>query len=241
MGDGERLVPAPVFLLSSIRSGSTLLRVILDSHPDIVAPHEMHLRKVQVKLGSDNAVAGMRALGLTPRDLENLLWDRVLHLQLVRSGKSVVVDKTPQNVFDWERLLLGWPQARYIVLFRHPAQVFDSMRRAWPGDDAQAHYRLTTRYAKALRRASEQLPAIIVRYEELVADPADATHRLCDYLGVPWAAGMLNYAEQDHGEFRSRLGDWSATLRSGVVRPPQPPPDVVPEQLREACHLLGYS
>ncbi|MCZ9341292.1 sulfotransferase, partial [Streptomyces sp. TRM76130] len=46
----RRLVPEPVFVISSVRSGSTLLRVLLNSHPDVRAPHEMHLRTVTVGL-----------------------------------------------------------------------------------------------------------------------------------------------------------------------------------------------
>src|SRR3954467_12084339 len=40
---GDRLLEQPVFVLSSIRSGSTLLRVLLNSHTAIHAPHELHL------------------------------------------------------------------------------------------------------------------------------------------------------------------------------------------------------
>lgn len=34
---------APIFVLCYARSGSTLLRYILDTHPEIVAPPELHL------------------------------------------------------------------------------------------------------------------------------------------------------------------------------------------------------
>src|SRR3712207_4275572 len=43
---GDRLVTAPTFVLCSVRSGSTLLRVLLNSHSQIHAPHELHLRFV---------------------------------------------------------------------------------------------------------------------------------------------------------------------------------------------------
>src|SRR3954470_10054533 len=45
----SRLVRSPVFVLSSVRSGSTLLRVLLNSHSQIRAPHELHLRTLQVR------------------------------------------------------------------------------------------------------------------------------------------------------------------------------------------------
>src|SRR5215207_5047779 len=39
---GDRLLVAPAFVLSSVRSGSTLLRVLLATHSQIHAPHELH-------------------------------------------------------------------------------------------------------------------------------------------------------------------------------------------------------
>lgn len=240
--DPQRLVPSPVFLLSSVRSGSTLLRVVLNSHPQVCAPHEMHLRRVKVNISHPNADAGMTALGLSARDLENLVWDRVLHLQLQLTGKSVIVDKTPQNTFDWQRLLRAWPDARYLVLLRHPVDVYDSIRRAWGKSGSEdAHYALTTKYARALAEAREQLPNLTVRYEDFVADPAKGSRDICEYLGVEWDESMLRYAEHDHGAYRGRLGDWSKTIRSGVIRPPKTGPREIPPQLREACELLGYA
>lgn len=237
--DSERLVPSPVFLLSSIRSGSTLLRLVLDSHPQICAPHEMHLRHVKVNLSNPNAAIGMKECGLSARDLENLLWDRVLHLSLVRSGKSIVVDKTPHNVRDWQRLLTYWPEARYLFLYRHPAALFDSMKRAWPKQSDEHHYEVTTEFARHLAAARAALPGLTLRYEDFVADPVGKSKELCEWLGVEWDEAMLNYADQDRGEYRSRLGDWSETVKSGKIRPPQPLPDT-PDELREACELLGY-
>jgi Sulfotransferase family len=240
--DPERLVPSPVFLLSSVRSGSTLLRVLLNSHSEICAPHEMHLANLKVSLSTPNVEASMKALGFEAGDLEDLLWDRMLHLALGRSGKSVIVDKTPQNTFRWKRLDRAWPRARYIFLLRHPVRVAESMARAWPAAEVSSHYGKVARYAAALDTARTSLDGFELRYEDLVAEPAAATQRLCSWLGVPWEEGMLRYGEQDHGRFRGRLGDWSPTIRSGVIRPPQPAPDpaTIPDELREACRRLGY-
>ena len=97
-GKGDRLVQRPAFILSSVRSGSTLLRVLLNSHSQIHAPHELHLRYVSVKLDAQWAVRSMRELGLDAAGLEYLLCDRVLHRALPGSGKGLIVDKTPNNV-----------------------------------------------------------------------------------------------------------------------------------------------
>jgi len=63
-GGGDRLLEAPAFVLCSVRSGSTLLRVLLDSHSQIHSPHEMHLRALRVKVRSryaDRAIDGGRS------------------------------------------------------------------------------------------------------------------------------------------------------------------------------------
>jgi hypothetical protein len=238
--DSERLVPSPVFVLSATRSGSTLIRMVLDSHSQICAPHEMHLRQVKVDLSHPNAKIGMEECGLSSRDLENLLWDRVLHLMLGRAGKSVIVDKTPHNVRDWQRMLDYWPDARYLFLLRHPVSVADSMKRAWPNTADSHHYEVMTGFARHLAAARAALPGLTMRYEDFVADPVASSKQICEWLGLEWEESMLRYAEQERGAYRSRLGDWSETIKSGVIQPPKPMPEHVPDELREACDLLGY-
>ncbi|GGY99057.1 hypothetical protein GCM10010365_17180 [Streptomyces poonensis] len=105
-----RLVENPVFVLAPVRSGSTLLRMLLDSHSRIRAPHESHLRSVEVGLTPGFSERSMRELDLDRTELEHLLWDRVLHRELERSAKDVLVDKTPGNVWVWERLRYAWPR-----------------------------------------------------------------------------------------------------------------------------------
>lgn len=45
----DRLSSEPVFILSPVRSGSTLLRSMLDAHSLIHAPHESHVRRLAVE------------------------------------------------------------------------------------------------------------------------------------------------------------------------------------------------
>src|SRR5262249_35864728 len=80
-----RLVESPVFVLSSVRPGSTPLRVLLNSHSRIRAPHEMHLRTVHVRMSREFTADAMKELALDKEELEHVLWDRVLHLELSRS------------------------------------------------------------------------------------------------------------------------------------------------------------
>jgi sulfotransferase family protein len=238
-----RLVESPVFVLSSVRSGSTLLRVLLNSHSRIRAPHEMHLRTVHVQLTRSFTPDAMKALQLDKAELEHLLWDRILHLELTRSGRDVIVDKTPPNTLIWQRLDRCWPNARYILLLRHPGAILASLTDRRKDPDHEAILAEVLGYSEKLEEARQNLTnAHIVTYEELTAEPEKATRALCDYLGVEWESGMLDYGRQDHGTFRPQLGDWSSTIKSGRIQAARTadPAAELPPRLKEIAKAWGY-
>ena len=238
-----RLVPDPVFVLSYLRSGSTLTRVVLNSHSQICAPLEMHLQALRVNVGKARLhELALKELGLTNRDLENMLWDRILYDQLLKSGKSLVVDKTPHNTLSWQRIHRYWPNAKFIILYRHPVPVLASMHKAHPNQPEEHWAEQMTRFARALDRAKTVHGGLEVRYEDLTRDPVAVTREICDFLGVPWERGMVDYGQQEHGNFTRGLGDWSDKIKAGAIQPapPDPPADEIPEYLHEACKLMGY-
>src|SRR4051812_10218558 len=190
----RRLVPSPVFVLSSVRSGSTLLRVLLNSHSQICAPHELHLRHVSATVADkQHAVLSMKQLGLDDEELTNLLWDRIMDRELRRAGKRVFVDKTPGNGAMWERLVEAWPDARFIFLLRHPVSITESLLTARPDLSRERHERQVLTYAAQVEAARAKLEGPVVRYEDLASDPARVTRELCSFLGVRWEAEMLDY------------------------------------------------
>lgn len=214
-----REVESPVFVIASVRSGSTLLRMLLNSHSRIRAPHELHLRTVGVQLTPGFSEESMRELGLDQVELEHVLWDRVLKLELLRSGKQIIVDKTPGNVFTWERLKYAWPNAKYLILLRHPEGVVSSLanrkNNAATRETLEAN---ALKYFKPLDKARRTLDGLTLRYEELTAEPERVTREICAYLGVDWEPGMLEYGEHDHGEFLPNLGDRSDNIKSGRIQ-----------------------
>lgn len=237
-----RLLNRPVFIFSSIRSGSTLLRVLLNSHSQLHAPHELHLRGLKVQESSKYVEKSMRSAGLSHKDLEHLLWDRVLHWELQHSGKPFLVNKTPGNAFMWKRITTCWPDARFIFLLRHPAAValsWHEARSSWTLDEAAED---ALRYMAAVEEARRELSGLVVRYEELTTEPQLITQRICAFLGVDWEPRMLDYGEQDHGAYKAGLGDWTQKIRTGEIQSPRPlpEPDEIPEVVRDLCVSWGY-
>ena len=244
----ERMLVAPVFIFCSARSGSTLLRVILGSHSQLYAPPELPLTHLAARAETRWIKASLEALGLTTDDVENMLWDRLLADALARSRKPTVVVKTPANVLIWRRIADIWPDARFIFLLRHPAAVVASLCKSWDPDwhngqagtpDKVINYLL--RRMGQVEEARGALPGLTVRYEELTANPAEVSRRICEFLGVRFEPGMLEYGKFDN-RFARGLGDTSAKIRSGRVQAAAPAPQAseVPEALKEMCIAWGY-
>lgn len=140
------------FILSSPRSGSTLLRVMLAGHPDLLSPPELHLlpfatmQERQRELEASHLGEGLiRTLmdlkGIDAQTSQSLVnqWvqDNLSIAQLYRllqdlGGDRLLVDKSPtygmakSTLFRAESL---FSQAKYIHLVRHPYSVIESFAR----------------------------------------------------------------------------------------------------------------
>lgn len=251
---GSRLVPSPVFLFSTQRSGSTLLRNILDTHPRIHATPELALTELGVEFLRFPAQYGMQTIytelafresGMDTTELEYLLWDRILHHTLVRSGKEVLLHKAPRLLLRWRRVAECWPEARYIFLLRHPMNVLASGRNM-SGGTSMSQSSLTDiylRYLYLLRDARTELPGLTVRYEDLTAEPGRVCKEICEFLHLPWEPSMLDYGGANHGPLAPGAGDLSAKLRSGRVQAGRPLPsdEDIPQVFRPICVEFGYA
>jgi len=239
---GDRLLEQPGFVMCTLRSGSTLLRVLLDSHSQIHCPHEIHLRYLSVNLEAKWVERSMREMGLDQEKLEYLLWDRLLQRELSGSGKPRLVTKTPNDVFIADRIKTCWPDAKLIFLLRHPAAIVRSRKNVQPDDaDQEKNVDLIRRYCGALERARQTYDGVTIRYEDLTADPAAVTQKVCEHLGVDWEPGMLDYGSREHGRFKSGLGDWQEKIKTGKVQAAEPPPEEIPEPLRAIAASWGYA
>ncbi|MFG1668679.1 sulfotransferase family protein [Streptomyces sp. Y7] len=240
----DRLLKRPVFILTSVRSGSTLLRMMLGAHSRLHASHELHLTGLEVYFKAHSPTEkSMRALGLGHEELEALLWDRTLHRELVKAGKSFVVEKTPGNAFAWRRIAAAWPDARFVFLRRHPAAVARSWHEAVPDRTAGDAATRVLKYMEAMEEAYAEVGGHILRYEDLTADPAAALGGICRFLELEYEPGMLDYGGSLEGAvLGGGFGDWNDKIRSGRVQPdrPAPPPDDIPEALRPMCREWGY-
>lgn len=235
-----RRLTAPAFILSSVRTGSTLLRAILGGHSELHAPHETHLGDITVRFESRQVATSMERLGHTERELRFLLWDALLAGELARSGKRQLVNKSPNDVFIRDEIVACWPDARFIFLLCHPSAILRSWRNARPYYSPEDLVADIVRYCEAVEEARGELDGPTVRYEDLIADPAGTVRGLCDFLGVAFEEEMLDYGKAGTDSFAPGLGDWTEKIRTGRIQPDLLVPDPPPPPLKDVCAAWGY-
>ena len=196
--------PPPVFVIGSPRSGTTLLRLILDSHPHISCGEETHfLRDLESIVG--------RNWGLVATyGLDRAWWlDRIRSLYsdfqaevLARAGKVRWAEKDPTYTLHLRFIDELFPGALYVHMLRDGHDVVASFRDRWGYTSAARAARTEwARYVTAAEAFRAGLPAtrfLELRYEDLVADPEAEAGRLFAFLGETWDPRVLDFDPAEH-------------------------------------------
>jgi hypothetical protein len=130
----------PIIVLGVSRSGTTLLRTMLDRHPDIAIPSESYFipqlhdrhgdRPDRARIIADlGRLQRVREWGITPDDLESRLGPEPTFAQVIdavystwaeRQGARCYGDKTPLYMQHLPLLDHVFPDARYVHIVRDP-------------------------------------------------------------------------------------------------------------------------
>ena len=210
---GTRAVAAqletPVFLIGSERSGTTLLRLMLDHHPDIAFNLESEFLVSEVSdEGLFPDVAAYRRKLQEDRvfqhsefrvheDLDDFpaMVNDFLRQKLERDRKRIVGATIH---YGFSRLRYLWPRARYIYLLRDGRDVASSVvEMGWAGNVfAGARWWLhAEREWAELQRSLPRDRWIEVRYEDLIARSEAQLRRICEFIGVAFSERMFDYVE----------------------------------------------
>lgn len=197
----------PIIVGGSHRSGTTLVRRLLDSHPRIFCPPEIKFYKDLLGQFPDDPLAhGRLGSSIKALDLPTETWldefgralCRCYELAVRQAGKRRWADKSPENAINaghWDRLLEG--RLAFVLVVRHPLDIIASMEeigmdKVIPRDAAgrAAHVRDYIAMGLSFVDAHPQR-SIVIRYEQLVADPRAELIRLMTFLGEDYDETML--------------------------------------------------
>jgi len=227
----------PFFIVGCGRSGTSLLRTMLDHHPAICVPPEAlclidllrarnaDARRLRRTMLADHEI---RAWGV-PLDESSYadcttaaeLIDRVHRLRAQHLGKPGWGHKTPRFVRHTELLRDAFPDARFVHVVRDPRAVALSFMRS-PVHRSNPLYaaRRWRRDAGAGRELTDAHPdrAIEVRYEDLVTAPRETIERTCGFLGIAFDERTLAY----HRDAADEIADSHRAIHARLAAPPDP-------------------
>ena len=194
----------PIFVIGSPRSGTTLLRLILDSHPRISCGEETHfLRDLEAIVGRNWELVA--TYGLDREwwlDHIRSLYDQFQAEVLTRSGKSRWAEKDPTYTLHLPFIEELFPDAVYVHLLRDGHDVVASFKDRWGYKSAARAARTEwARYVTTARELGDRLPParyLELRYENLVADPEAEGQRLFAFLGEDWDPAVLEFDPANH-------------------------------------------
>ncbi len=233
----------PIFILSDARSGSTLLRVLLDTHPAICSPGELSLglvcehlyHVIESTLGEAVLKTSLEAqtelcLAETRRVVEG-----ILQKYCALKGKRRWCEKTPRNLRSLAKLEAVFPDAWYICLYRHCLDVVHSSLEYYI-DPRQVIREYLDKYDDRAVPAfierwcdrTDELFALEaaaagrskrVRYEDLVADPAGSLQWILAFIGEEWRPDLVERvfaSPHDNGVGDPKIAGTSTILRDRI-------------------------
>jgi len=220
-----------IFIVGSPRSGSTLLERMVSSHPEVAGGPEPHLLTPLAHLGYYENVEKapydhLRAVAAQRDFIKELPNGEDDYLAALRAycyhlygqqlsaageGKKMVLDKTPAYALCLPFIEKVFPEAKYIVLSRHPAAIFSSYAQSFFENDWKAAHDfnpIIERYVPAIARfiRESNAPKIHIRYEDLVQKPRFFMQKTCEFLELPFDESMVEYGKKNNVE-RKGLGD----------------------------------
>ena len=211
---------SPLFIVSAERSGSTLLRYVLDTQDDIGSPGEIGLGELCSSL-----MRVLSRLRLRPPSPDLLttgsddaiyceirqLVSSMMSSYLQRVHKRIWCDKTPFNLQFISIINSVFPTARYICLYRscldYAASCLEASRFGLTSGLQPYAFRFPENFVRAMVESwAEKTEAILavekewparsfrIRYEDFVCNAESELGRLCEFLNLPWTPEILSKA-----------------------------------------------
>lgn len=190
-------------LYGALRSGTTLVRLLLDHHPEITCPGERDFMLDYQRGGPSGKVFDLDSLsrdrifqnsglGVPKSSDMTAAFEDLLKQQLQISDRVLIV--VLHRHLD--RFLDQLPNCRIIHLVRDPRDVArSSIGMGWAGTTWHGirHWLETEQGWDRVRHRLKDAQVKDVRYEDLIIDPQAGLDDICAFMGLNFHPDMMKY------------------------------------------------
>jgi tetratricopeptide (TPR) repeat protein len=214
----------PIFIIGFVRSGSTLLERILDSHPMIVGTGENSVfngrlddirnQIVEASVsGRDNAISDLtKRLGEEVVDEMKNRWE-IIDQNMVKDANETrkdpkrFVDKMLTNYYNVGFIHMLYPNALILHVVREPMDtLFSAYKHEFPSgtldytSDFKSLAELYSAYRDIMDHWDVQLPGRVthILYQDMVKDTERIAKAIIEEVGLPWDESVLAFHKKKH-------------------------------------------
>jgi hypothetical protein len=216
----------PIFVIGTMRSGSTLFRLILDAHPNIAIGEEtgfMGALAATKRIPNWQHGRGWyERLGWTGEEFDDRLrefYAGLFERHAVSQGKTRWGEKTPFHSAHMQQMAAVFPDAVFAGIVRHPGAVVHSLVRKFHFGvaDAAAYWASTNQ--EILRRGMElgDDRFALLRYEDLVGRPEPTLRELLEWLQEPWSEDVLRHNDVHASRGTPRISAGATRTRDPII------------------------
>ncbi len=241
--------PGPVFVVGMWRSGTSLLYTLLNQHPGIALMYEADLPLLRQLFSGDSGksdwlerwefwnsaltrhrIDRQRIPSSVPdlRSAAEIVWKQY-------AGGALYGEKSPNYYDSLQWLSEEFPNARFVVIWRDPADICRSIiRAAQTGSSFFAKHGIPNRALIGTRRLKSECEALAkrgvplheIQYEEMIEEPERILSGICSFLRIPFDPQMASLDGADRSAIYE--ADHHAGVKSKTIGPKKGRDEVLP-------------
>jgi len=130
------------------------------------------------------------------------IFDYVIDCLCQENNCSRWVEKTPSNIFNFEKINRIYPSAKYIAITRNPYAVYAS----WKKKNKNIIFSILNWIKANKAIMNQKTKKLSIKYEDLITRPEDIIKKICCYIEEPYSEELLKVEVVNNKNLKGFLG-----------------------------------